>query len=109
MLIHLASAPVSTSLAGDVVLSVVAPLMVATIIGSVTWARAHGRRVNDLSQAMALVLNELSPVDRPSLRDLLGKNADKLAQLATQQALAAQRQTFYEKTADDRWKQIHPA
>lgn len=74
--------PLANTIAGDLTAFFVCPLLLALVFGVVKWIREHNRRVTVLEQAVAIALGELTPKDKPSIRDMVADNRHKLSEMA---------------------------
>jgi hypothetical protein len=85
-------APVSSTIAGTLIVYVMCPLMVIFIVAAVTayvrWVRGVNARFGDVNErmatqddALATLVNEVRPPGQPSLKDLMVKLTTSVAVL----------------------------
>lgn len=107
-----AAPPVATSLAGEAILYVVCPLLVAGIIGIVTFMNRLAHRVSQVEDDQRAVMRELNPDGKPSMRDMLGDVRAKQGELTSAGALVAEQLRATRELMDDRYhrdRQERPA
>lgn len=68
-------------LAGQLLVYVIFPLIVATVLGIVALAISVARRLGMQDKALAILMQEVSPTGSPSLRDLLTSTRLEVATL----------------------------
>jgi hypothetical protein len=71
----------AASVAGDVLIYVIAPLIVVSIIGMVAWARSIGKTLATQDRALALLVQETLPDGQPSLRSVVNSVSERLARV----------------------------
>ena len=77
------ASPTATTLAGQLIVYVVCPLLVALVIGLVTYLLKMSTKLNDHGTALALILSQVNPPNAPTLRDAVEKVRLDVAVLAT--------------------------
>lgn len=91
----LAASPVATTFAGQLIVYVVFPLVVAGTLAGGTLALWVIKKILTHDTALTLLVTEVNPPERPSLRDLLGDVRAKQGEMATDAAVAKQRLDSY--------------
>lgn len=98
-----AATPVATSIAGEAILYVVCPLLVAGIIGIVTFMSRLAHRVTDVEADQRAVMAELNPDGKPSMRDMLGDVRAKQGDLTASAGILAEQLRGTRELMDDRY------
>jgi len=75
----LADQQLPATLAGDLIVYVIFPLIVIAIVGAISWARGLNRRLNTQDKALALLVQQVMPEGQPSLRDVVTQHSSELA------------------------------
>lgn len=79
-----ATTPLAASIAGDLIVYLVCPLLVLAIAGVVAWSIRINRRLNTQDSALALIVAQVLPQGQPSLRDIVNTHAVDLARIQGQ-------------------------
>lgn len=80
----IAAQPAHTTLAGQFILYIVFPLILALILGLGTFGLWITHKINDHSQGLALILQDVRPVQGESLRDIVIALTGKVEAIAEQ-------------------------
>lgn len=72
---------VAQTVAGDVIVYVVCPLLVALAIGAVALMFALNRRLNTQDRALAILVHEVSPEGQPSLKTIVQAIDSRVARI----------------------------
>lgn len=59
------------AVANTLIIYVVCPLFVLSVVGIGAWLRSMNAKIATQDKALALIINEVLPAGRPSLRDLV--------------------------------------
>lgn len=87
------------SLAGDIVVYGVFPLLVAAVIAIGTLLMSISRRLSTHDTALALLVSEVTPPNKPNLRELISDVRHK-------QGIDAALFEVHVKTEDDRYDRL---
>lgn len=76
-----AARPVANTLAGDLIVYVIFPLVVVFIIGAISWVRMVTKRLTIQDQSLAMLIAQVMPPNQPSLKDLVNQINSTIAVL----------------------------
>lgn len=74
----------AATIAGDLIVYVICPLLVLGILGFVGWSIRVNRRLNTQDAALGLIVQQVLPEGQPSLRDIVNHHAVELARVQGQ-------------------------
>lgn len=79
-----AASQLPATLAGDLIVYFICPLLVISVVGFISAARGLARRMVLVEQGLAILIQEVMPPGQPSLRAIVNTHASELARVQGQ-------------------------